>query len=271
MPSVRGYMHFSAPMEPSSDEIHCAAGDLLIFVDDTGHESFGSQHYFGLGGCAVLAEHYSRLKDSWMDVRTRIKGRPDARLHASDRSIRTDANFSILAEFFSDRSFLRLAVMNIKSAILPDTIHPATVVTGAIQEDIAILANLLPCNAVSLVLESSRRADPILKQCFSELGPGSIHLAKPLNHYLMPKSGGEPGLEIADFIINAAGSQIRRHLRGEQGPAPDFFDVFCRLPPEGCLFSVIGAVADDPKNQAVQILRFRLGDTPHFDPVSSLR
>jgi hypothetical protein len=51
-------------MEPSSDEIHCAAGDLLIFVDDTGHESFGSQHYFGLGGCAVLAEHYSRLKHS---------------------------------------------------------------------------------------------------------------------------------------------------------------------------------------------------------------
>lgn len=235
-------------MKQPPEEIHIAVGDLLIFVDDTGHELFGSQRYFGLGGCAVLADHYGRLKGLWMDVRTRIKGHPDVRLHASDKSIRTDANFSVLAEFFSDRSFLRFAVMNMESVILPNTMHPATPVTGAIQEDIAILGNLLPCNTVSLILESSQRADPILKQCFSELGPGSIHLAKPLKHYLMPKSGGEPGLEIADFIINAAGSQIRKHLRGEQGPAPDFFDVFCRLPPEGCLFSVIGAVADDAEN-----------------------
>jgi hypothetical protein len=255
-------------MEQPSEEIHIAVGDLLIFVDDTGHESFGSQRYFGLGGCAVLAEHYGRLKGLWMDVRTRIKGHPDARLHASDKSIRADANFKILADFFSDRSFLLFAVMSMESVILPGKMHPATPVTGAIQEDIAILGNLLPCNTVSLILESSQRADPILKQCFSELGPGSIQLAKPLNHYLMPKSGGEPGLEIADFIINAAGSQIRRHLRGEQGPAPDFFDVFCRLPPEGCLFSIIGAVADDAQNQAVQMLRFRLGVIPDFGPAS---
>jgi hypothetical protein len=255
-------------MEQPSGEIHIAVGDLLIFLDDTGHESFSSQRYFGLGGCAVLAEHYPRLKNLWMDVRTRLKGHPDARLHASDKSIRMDANFKILADFFADRSFLRFAVMSMESVILPGTMHPVTPVTGAIQEDIASLGNLLPCDRVSLVLETSQRADPILRQCFSELGPGSIQLEKLLNHYMMPKSCGEPGLEIADFIINAAGSQIRKHLRGEQGPAPDFFDVFCRLPPEGCLFSVIGAVADDAQNQAVQILRFRLSDIPHIGPAS---
>jgi hypothetical protein len=76
----------------------------------------------------------------------------------------------------------------------------------------------------------------------------------------MPKSGAEPGLEIADFIISAAGSQVRRHLQGKKGPAPDFSDVFCQLPAEGCLFSIIGAVADDPQNQLVQVLRFCLPD-----------
>lgn len=255
-------------MEQPPEEIQIAAGDLLIFVDDTGHEAFRSQPYFGLGGCAVLAEHYGRLKNLWMDVRTRIKGHPDARLHASDKSIRTDANFKILADFFEDRSFLRFAVMSAKNVILPDNMHPATPVTGSIQEDIAIMGNHLPCNAVLLVLESSQRADPILKQCFSELGPGAIQLAKPLHHYLMPKSSGEPGLEIADFVINTAGSQIRKHLRGEQGPTPDFLDVFCRLPSVGCLFSVIGAVADDPQNDGVEILRFRLGDAPQSEPAS---
>jgi hypothetical protein len=74
----------------------------------------------------------------------------------------------------------------------------------------------------------------------------------------MPKSSAEPGLEIADFIINAAGSQIHRHMRGQEGPAPDFTDVFCRLPPEGCLFSVVGAIATDPQNRLVQVLRLCL-------------
>jgi hypothetical protein len=38
------------------EEMHCAADDLLVFIDDTGHESFaGDQEYYGLGGCAVRA------------------------------------------------------------------------------------------------------------------------------------------------------------------------------------------------------------------------
>jgi hypothetical protein len=66
----------------SDEEIHCATDDLLVFIDDTGHESFaGDQEYYGLGGCAVLGVHYGRLKSLWMDVRNRINGSPDAPLH----------------------------------------------------------------------------------------------------------------------------------------------------------------------------------------------
>jgi hypothetical protein len=70
----------------------------------------------------------------------------------------------------------------------------------------------------------------------SNLAPGGVddEIADLRLHYLMPESGGEP----------------------------------CRLPPKGCLFSIIGAIADDAKNQGVQILRFRLGDPPYFDPAS---
>ena len=95
---------------------------------------------------------------------------------------------------------------------------------GALQEDITGLASRIPCAAVTIIVESSQRADPILKRCFGELKPDGIELTIPVNHCLMPKSGAEPGLEIADFIISAAGSQVRRHLRGQQGPAPDFPD-----------------------------------------------
>ena len=52
----------------------------------------------------------------------------------------------------------------------------------------------------------------------------------------MPKSAREPGLEVADFVISAAGSEVQRRLRGKAGHAPDFSDVFCRLPAEGARY-----------------------------------
>ena len=47
----------------TEEEIQCTADDLLVFIDDTGHELFlGNQEYYGLGGCVVLGAHYGRLK-----------------------------------------------------------------------------------------------------------------------------------------------------------------------------------------------------------------
>jgi hypothetical protein len=120
--------------------------------------------------------------------------------------------------------------------------HPAVPVMSALQEDIARLAGRIPCTSVKFIVESSQRADPILRQRFGELTPDGAELTVPVNYYLMPKAGNEPGLEVADFIVNAVGSQTRRHLRGQEGFARDFNDVFCRLPACGCLFSLIREV-----------------------------
>jgi hypothetical protein len=47
------------------DELNCSSEDLLVFIDDTGHESFGgNQEYYGLGGCVVLGARYGCLKTS---------------------------------------------------------------------------------------------------------------------------------------------------------------------------------------------------------------
>jgi hypothetical protein len=36
------------------DELNCSSEDLLVFIDDTEHESFGgNKEYYGLGGCVV--------------------------------------------------------------------------------------------------------------------------------------------------------------------------------------------------------------------------
>ena len=66
-------------------------------------------------------------------------------------------------------------------------------------------------------------------------------------------------LEIADFIINAAGSQTRRHLGGKRGVSPDFQDVFGRLPLEGCRFSIVTAVDDGYEDGRIRVQSVRFG------------
>jgi hypothetical protein len=222
-------------MQPTAyEELMPEADDLLFFVDDTGHETFaGNQGYYGLGGCVVLGAGYAHLKTKWGEVRTVINGVPETRLHASMMERRSE-NFAALSEFFLDPSFVRVAVTTTKEVGLPPGMHPCVPVMGQLREEIAIVASLLPCKTAWIIVESSQRADPIVQSCFAQLT--SLNVSRPVSveHCFMPKSSNEPGLEVADFIVNAASSQIRRRLRGLSGPAPDFKDVFCRLPVEGC-------------------------------------
>ena len=58
---------------------------LLVFLDDTGHESFaGDQPYYAIGGCVVMGAHYEWLRAQWKELRKVINGSPDTPLHAAD-------------------------------------------------------------------------------------------------------------------------------------------------------------------------------------------
>lgn len=110
---------------------------------------------------------------------------------------------------------------------------------GQLREEIGIVAHVVPCKRVWIIVESSMRADPIVVSCFSRLTSLNVPWPLSVEHRLMPKSSNEPGLEVADFIISAASSQVQRRLRGQSGQARDFKDVFGRLPPEGCRYREI--------------------------------
>jgi hypothetical protein len=233
-------------MQPSAyEEIKPVADDLLLFVDETGHETFaGNQGYYGLGCCAVLGVGYPHLKTMWGQVRAAIKGDPTAPLHASTME-RKPENFRALSEFFLERSFLRIAVTATREVGLPPDMHPCVPVMGQLRKEIAAIASLLPCKTVWIIVESSQRADPVVRSCFAQLTSLNVSLPLSVEHCFMPKSSNEPGLEVADFIVSAASSQVQRRLRGLSGSAPDFNDVFCRLPVEGCRYREIGNVSLD--------------------------
>jgi hypothetical protein len=233
-------------MRPSFDEeLKPGADDLLVFIDDTGHETFaGNQGFYGLGGCVVLGSGYAYLKETWRAVRQAINGDPELPLHASELE-RKPENFAILSQFFLDPSFARVAATTTKAVALPSGMDPCIPVMGQIQNEIAFIASVLPCERVLIIIESSQRADGIAQACFSQLVP--LHSARslPVVKSLMPKRSNEPGLEVADFIVSAAGSEVQRRLRGQDGHAPDFNDVFCRLPAVGCRYREVSHVHID--------------------------
>jgi hypothetical protein len=222
-------------MQPS-EELKPDANDLLIFVDDTGHETFaGTQGLYGLGGCAMPGISYEHIKTKWREVRTAINGDPNTALHASVMA-KTPENFVALSGFFLDRSFVRIAVTTTKNVGLPPEMHPCVPVMGQLREEIAVVASRVPCQRVWIIVESSQRADPVVRSCFSQLSSLNVPWPLSVEHCFMPKSSNEPGLEIADFIVSAASSQVQRRLRGQSGQALDFKDVFGRLPPDGCRY-----------------------------------
>jgi hypothetical protein len=233
-------------VKPTFDEeLTPGAEDLLVFVDDTGHETFaGDQGFYGLGGCAVLGAGYAHLKERWRAVRIAINDDPDLPLHGSELEHKAN-NFAVLSEFFLDPSFARIATTTTKAVSLPPGMNPCVPVMGLLQEEIAFVAAVLSCKGVRIICESSQRADPIVQACFSQLTPIDGASPHPVVKWFMRKSSNEPGLEVADFIVSAAGSQVQRRLRGQSGKALDFNDVFCRLSAIGCRYREVAHVAVD--------------------------
>ena len=150
----------TSPHEPPADEeIKPDADDLLVFIDDTGHETFaGNQQFYGLGACVVLGAGYAHLKAQWGAVRTIATGSPDAPLHASTIE-RKPENFAALSEFFLDPSFIRIAVTTTKSVGLPPDMHPCVPVMGQLRQEIAAVASVLPYKQIMIM--SKARSAPI--------------------------------------------------------------------------------------------------------------
>jgi hypothetical protein len=151
-------------MEPVADEeIKPDADDLLVFIDDTGHETFaGNQGFYGLGACVTLGVSYLHIKEKWSKVRMLAAGSRDAPLHASTIERRPE-NFAALSEFFLDPSFVRIAVTTIKNIGLPADMHPCVPVMGQLRQEIATVASALPCKRIWIIVESSQRADPVVR------------------------------------------------------------------------------------------------------------
>jgi hypothetical protein len=132
-------------MQFNGEELKASALDLLVFVDDTGYETFaGNQGFYGLGGCLAMGWGYEHLKVKWREVRMAINGDSDAPLHASDITTNPKPeSFAALRAFFEGRYFFRVAATTTKSVDLPPGMHPCVPVMGQLVAEIEALARLV--------------------------------------------------------------------------------------------------------------------------------
>jgi hypothetical protein len=130
----------------SPDTLTVAPDSLLVFVDDTGHEALAGDHsYYGLGGFAVIKDHYDQaIKPAWLDVRRAVKGSPFIPLHGSTLGqTATAEDFAVIKAFFQSHQVPRFAA-TVSRTTLPTDIDAMIAVAETIRRHLVNLLKRLP-------------------------------------------------------------------------------------------------------------------------------
>jgi hypothetical protein len=224
---------------------------LLVAIDETGHEHPDPHHpAFGLGGCAFPAGMYAEwIQDPWRRLKASYFGSPDIPLHAADLRP-NDQQAEALGAFFRQGPFGRIAVLTSVGTSKPDSLPDYQLVANGVLERTARLVRHFGCNGAVLIHEESTRTDRLAATYFGgDSLVDSSGQRLPLLKFRMPKSANEPFLEVGDFVMHTAGSQVRAALAGKEwGTRKDFQAVFRTTPEELGQFFEILTAKDPPRS-----------------------
>lgn len=226
-------------LESAQGKEHLGPRCLLVALDETGHEEFADDNYplFGLGGCAMLAGSYPDLVAvPWTIVKRDYFGGADTPLHASALHQPSQAQLSALGNFFGTFQFARLASMVTHSSIIDAPWSAYKAVAQVLARQLAAIGQHHSFDSVALIFESSERLNAVTEQMFKEFKMGFVEQGVaqlvPVHLFRADKSARIAALEVADFVMHAAGTAVRAH---QSTGAPflarkDFKAVFGTVP-----------------------------------------
>lgn len=216
------------------------ADTYFVFIDETGGHKLKDPRYpiFGLGGCGVYGPQYgdelmdpwNRLKDNEFDGHLSV-------LHACDLRDTTETQLEALGGFFRKQQIARLAYLISDQTWLSASLEGKKyhIVARLLLSGISKVVQFYRCKRICIIFESSNEGDRLAPLYFPRykfvrtVGDEAYNL--PVKFGRMPKDDAEPGLEVADFIMHAAGTQTRERLRQESNHVPrkDFEAVFASV------------------------------------------
>lgn len=206
---------------------------LAVFVDDTGHPELKNEVVYGLGGCAILGSEYiQKISDPWREVRRKVTGSADTPLHAADFSTlygHDKHNYETVNEFFQGH-FYRLGTTYSSETIISDNIPYWTAMNAMLRLRINHILQSITCADVVIIFESSDRDNDAIKDAFQNVDLKNGKRSIPAECYFMDKSLNEPGLEVADFVVNPIGGFIRQKVENSNRRLLDFDAVFLKAP-----------------------------------------
>lgn len=202
---------------------------FVAFIDETGHELLKDKQYpvYGLGGCGILGQDLERYVESpWREVRRIVAGDTESRLHASALRKPSQAQMEAIAGFFRTGKFARFAAVCTNRTALPAECPPVRAIARSLANRILAVANWTSFTELVIVFEHSERATAQIEEEFSSFSINESGQQLPVTGCVMAKSVGQPALEVADFVMHAAGRQARHKVRGRSGFVPDFAATF---------------------------------------------
>lgn len=205
---------------------------LLVFIDDTGHEELISSPVFGLGGCAIISQRYQELlKAPWRKMQTHYFGEGSFPNRAAEAPRAcSPQQMAAIGNFFRQGVFSRFAVVLKTTSPLPGPLCPYQTVAGFLMERAAKASSEWHPNRVAAIIESSKRADLLAKRYFAGRMFTINQRTLPTEWFFLPKTSHEAGLEVADFVVNAAHGRAKARLSGEPARRRDFECVFKSRP-----------------------------------------
>ena len=209
---------------------------VLVFIDETGHELLKDKQYpvFGLGGCLCLAGDYQKqICEPWKLVESTFD-KSDLPLHASalPKNNMTDVHFDAINNFFITNAFARFACIVSNRTINSSPYDFFAIAIADLHEKIRAIIQWLTFDRVVMFIESSERTKRKITSHFDQYGLKANDTQIPLHHFFMHKKHNEPGIIVADFIVQTAGSTVLSRGKNKiksYTDRRDFRNVFCSI------------------------------------------